>query len=211
MKKVVLFCRVSSTNDRQSYDRQVNDLTQYANTNNYEVAAVFAEKISGSTRNSARPELNRMIEFVNSNPDVEKVLCTELSRVGRDPLQVLQTIETLNQASISLYIQNYNIETLTADKEVNPLAQFLITILAEISRMEKSAILNRLRSGYDNHLKNNGDVGRKRGYRKSTDQMKNQYAEEIKLIGKDYSYSHISQLTGTNKNTLTKLKQMFLN
>lgn len=211
MKKVVLFCRVSSRSDRQSYDRQVNDLTEYANANNYEVAAVFSEKISGSTDNSARPVLNRMIEFVKSNPDVEKVLCTELSRVGRDPLQVLQTIETLNLASISLYIQNYNIETLTLEKEVNPLAQFLITILAEIARMEKSAIVNRLKSGYDNHRKNNGAVGRKRGYRKPADQLKLQYAEEIKLIGKGYSYTHINKLTGTNKNTLTKLRKMFLN
>ena len=212
MKKVVLFCRVSSTNDRQNYDRQVTDLTEYANTNNYEVSAVFAEKVSGSTRNSDRVELKRMIEFINSRSDIEKVLCTELSRIGRDPLQVLQTIEILNQASISLFIQNFQIETLTPNKEVNPLAQFLITILAEISRMEKSASVGRLRSGYYNYRKNkDGVVGRKRGYRKPSDQMKNQYAEEIKLIGKGYSYSHISQLTGTNKNTLTKLKQMFMN
>ena len=42
MKRVVLFCRVSSTNDRQNYDRQINDLTQLATTLNYQVEAVFA-------------------------------------------------------------------------------------------------------------------------------------------------------------------------
>lgn len=211
MKKVVLFCRVSSQNDRQSYDRQVSDLKVYAKANNYEVSAVFAEKVSGAKMNHERKELMKMVDYVNSH-QIDKVLCTELSRIGRAPLQVLQTLEILNQNKISLYIQNFNIETLTPAKEINPMSQFLVTILAEVARMEKTSIQNRLKSGYDNYRKNkNGVVGRKRGYRKPAGQMKDQYAEEIKLIGKGYSYGHISQLTGTNKNTLTKLKQMFLN
>jgi len=40
--------------------------------------------------------------------------------------------------------------------------------------------------------------------------MREQYAEEIKLIQKGYSYQHIFRLTDTNKNTLTKLKKMFV-
>lgn len=58
--------------------------------------------------------------------------------------------------------------------------------------------------------KNGGSVGRKVGFRKSDVEMKEPYSEEIKLIQKGYSYQHISQLTNTNKNTLTKLKQMFV-
>ena len=115
MQQVVILARVSSTTDRQSYDRQVNDLTQLAATQKYQVAGVFAEKISGATKNAARKELQNMIEFVNTNR-IDKVLVTELSRLGRDTLQVLQTIEILNQNKISLYIQNYNIETLTHKK-----------------------------------------------------------------------------------------------
>jgi DNA invertase Pin-like site-specific DNA recombinase len=62
MKKVVLFCRVSSTNDRQNYDRQINDLTVLAASLNYQVEAVFAEKISGAKKNTERKELMNMIE-----------------------------------------------------------------------------------------------------------------------------------------------------
>ena len=35
-----------------------------------------------------------------------------------------------------MYIQNYNIETLNEEGKVNAISQFLITILAEIARME---------------------------------------------------------------------------
>ena len=120
MKKVVLFCRVSSTNDRQNYERQINDLTQLAATQNYHVAGVFAEKVSGAKKNNERKELMNMIEFVNTQ-QIDKVLVTELTRLGRDPLQILQTLEILNDNKISLFIQNFNIETLTPKKEINPM------------------------------------------------------------------------------------------
>ena len=104
MKKVVLFCRVSSTNDRQSYDRQINDLNQLAESQGYYVASVFAEKISGAKKNVERKELLNMIEYINANY-IDKVMVTELSRLGRDTLQVLQTLEILNQNKISLFIR----------------------------------------------------------------------------------------------------------
>lgn len=209
MQQVVILARVSSLSDRQSYDRQVNDLTQLSATQNYHVAGVFTEKISGATKNAARKELLNMIEFVNSNR-IDKVLVTELSRLGRDTLQVLQTIEILNQNKISLYIQNYNIETLTPDKQINPMSQFLITILAEVARMERKTIENRLASGYQNFRNAGGVVGRKVGFKKSDEVMKEQYSKEIKMLKKGYSFTHINQITQTNKNTLTKLKKLFI-
>lgn len=210
MKRVVLFCRVSSNNDRQNYERQINDLTQFAIASNYKIEAVFAEKVSGIKKNSDRRELQNMIKYVNEN-QVDKVLVTELSRLGRDPLQILQTIETLNENRISLFIQTYNIETLLTNKTINPMSQFLITILAEIARMERRTIENRLSSGYQNYRQKGGLVGRKAGYKKSHQSMQEEYSEEIKMLRKGYSYQHISQITNINKNTLTKLKKLFLN
>jgi len=65
-----------------------------------------------------------------------------------------------------------------------------------------------LSSGYQNYRKNGGVVGRKQGYRKTHEDMQVQYAEEIKMLRKGYNYQHISQITNTNKNTLTKLNKM---
>lgn len=207
MSRVVIYARVSSTNGTQDYQRQINDLTAFANQNNCKVVKVFAEQISGAKKNSERPELIELIDFVNSNA-IDKVLVTELSRLGRDTLQTLQTIELLNQNKISLYIQNYNIETLTADKEINPMSQFLITILAEVARMERKTIRERVESGYKNHLANGGSVGRKVGYKKDNESMKAEYTEDIKLLRKGYSLRNIQKITGTSVNTLRKVKAL---
>ncbi len=209
MKKVVLFARVSSANDRQNYDRQIKDLTQLAVLHNYRVEAVFAEKVSGAKKNEDRQELMKMVDFVKQH-DIDKIMVTELSRLGRDPLQILQTLAILNEHKISLFIQTYNIETLTPEKDINPMSQFLITILAEIARMERKTIENRLSSGYKNYRMKGGIVGRKTGFRKSHDEMKEEYTEEIKMLKKGYSYQHIGQITRTNKNTLSKLKKLFV-
>jgi len=207
MKKCVIYARVSSTNGTQDYQRQINDLTSYAKVNNLLIDAVFAEKISGAKKNSERTELMKMIDYVHSN-NIEKILCTELSRLGRDTLQVLQSLEILNQNKISLFIQNYNIETLTDAKEINPMSQFLVTILAEVARMERKTIRNRCASGYANYLAAGGRVGRKEGYRKSQEEMKEQYLEEIKLLRKGYSLRNIQKITNTSVNTLRKLGEL---
>ena len=99
MEKVVLFCRVSSTKDRQNYDRQVNDLMQLATSRSYQVESVFAEKVSGVTKNHNRPELMKMVEYVNLH-HIDKIMVTELSRLGRDPLQILQTILSRHRTGV---------------------------------------------------------------------------------------------------------------
>ena len=148
MKKVVIFARVST--NIQDYERQVNELTSLSIQNNWIVSSTFCEKISGVKKNTERKELSNMIEYLRTN-NINMVLVTELSRLGRDTLQVLEVIEQLNKLGISLYIQNYNIETLKEDGSINPMSQFLITILAEVARMERKTIRERVESGYNNY------------------------------------------------------------
>ena len=203
--EVVLFARVST--NIQDYKRQINELTALAERNGWDIAASFAEKASGAKRNTERTELLRMVEYVEAN-HIDKVLVTELSRLGRNTLQVLEVIETLNSKGISLYIQNYSIETLTPEGKVNAMSQFLITILAEVARMERRTIRERVESGYNNFRANGGKVGRKQGYRKSDETMKGEYAEEIRLLKKGYSLRNVAKLTHTSINTLRKLSKL---
>ena len=205
MDKICIFARVSTS--VQDYDRQVNELTTLAQRNNWSVEAVFSEKISGAKKNNERKELSRMVEFVQAN-NINKVAVTELSRLGRDTLQVLEVIEQFNKLGISLYIQNYGIETLTENGEVNPMSQFLITILAEVARMERKTIRERVESGYKNYRANGGKVGRKEGYRKSEADMREQYAEEIRLLRKGISLRNISKITGVSINTIRKCQSL---
>ena len=203
MKTAVILARVSTM--VQDYDRQISELMEYAHNHGINVVKTFANKISGSKENQQRPEIMDMIEYVKSN-HVDKVLVLEISRLGRNTLEALKVIELLNQEKICLFVKNYNIETLDETSKTNPMAQFLITILLEVARMERCTIRQRMESGYRNHLNNGGSVGRKTGYRKSDEIMKEEYKEEAKLLRKGISLRNVNKITGTSINTLRKIK-----
>lgn len=205
MEKVVLYCRVST--QVQDYERQVSDLTQFAKKHQWEIAETFTEKKSGAKKNNERKELASLLSYARVHY-INRVLVTELSRLGRDTLQVLAAIDMLNKAKVSLYIMNYNIETLTPDGKVNPMSQFMITLLAEVARMERRTIKERMASGYNNFRANGGKVGRKTGYRKSDEDFRTQYKDVFRLLGKGVSLRDISKATGVSVNTVKRCKNL---
>ena len=205
MEKVVLYCRVST--QVQDYERQVSDLTQFAKKHQWEIAETFTEMISGAKKNNERKELASLLSYARVHY-INRVLVTELSRLGRDTLQVLAAIDMLNKAKVSLYIMNYNIETLTPDGKVNPMTQFMITLLAEVARMERRTIKERMASGYNNFRANGGKVGRKTGYRKSDKDFRTQYKDVFRLLGKGVSLRDISKATGVSVNTVKSCKNL---
>ena len=205
MKKAVILARVST--QQQEFERQINELTEFANRMNLQIVKVFANKISGAKKNEDRPEIQEMIEYVKNN-QIDKVLVLEISRLGRNTLEALKVIELLNEEKICLYVKNYNIETIDEEGKVNPMAQFLVTILLEVARMERTTIKQRMESGYANYRNTGGKVGRKEGFRKTTDQMKAEYVEELKLLRKGISLRNVSKITGTSVNTLRKVAEI---
>ena len=206
MVKTVIFARVSTSS--QEYERQVNELMALANGNTWSVEAIFAEKVSGAKSNSERAELIRMVNYIESN-HIDKVLVTELSRLGRDTLQVLEVIEMLNGKGISLYIQNYNIETLTKEGKVNAMSQFLITILAEVARMERKTIRERAESGYKNFRANGGKVGRKVGSVKSKERKQEEYAKVIRSLRAGKSIRDTAMICSVSISTVHRIKKEF--
>lgn len=208
MEKVVLLCRVST--QAQDYQYQVDLLTELAHNRGWEVLKVFANKVSGAKRNEDRPEIQDLLDYVRTNK-VDKVLCTEISRLGRSTLQALQTIEVLNQNGVCLYLANYGLETLDRNGKVSPAVSLICTILLEVSQMERGMIRTRMEMGYQEYLNRRKTedlpLGRPSTYRKSEDEYRSQYAKELTLLRKGISLRNVSQLTGTAVGTLRKLKQ----
>ena len=207
MDKVVLLARVST--QAQDYQRQVTELQEYCDRAGWEVTRVFANKVSGAKAVTERAEIVEMVEYIKSN-DVKRVVCLEISRLGRNTLEALKVINYLNENGVSLYVKNYNLETLI-DGKVNPVASLICTILLEIASMERLTIKERMTSGRNQYITKCREQGIKMGrpssYRKSDASYKEQYGKEISLLKKGISLRNVAQLTGTSVNTLRKLRQ----
>lgn len=199
----VIYARVSTNG--QDYERQLNDLRDYASRMGYNVVKEFAEKISGAKKVAEREALTELLSFVEAN-HIDKVLIYECSRLSRRVADFINIVDRLNESHISIYIHQNGLETLLADGKPNPIAQLVIGTLAQFNNMERTLIRSRMESGYNNYRSNGGVVGRKVGYRKSDDAMKEEYKEEIRLLRKGLSLRNVTKITGTSINTLRKVK-----
>ena len=209
MEKVVLLLRVST--NAQDYEYQHNTLSELCERKGWEIVKVFANKVSGAKKNEDRKEIVELIDFVKNN-HVDRVVATEISRIGRDTLEALKTIEFLSEHKVNLYLANYNIETLLPSGEVNPIARLILTICLEISSYERNLIRYRMKAGYEDYLKRRKEdkslrLGRSSEYRKSEEAYRQQYSKELSLLRKGISLRNVQQLTGTSVGTLRRLKQ----
>lgn len=203
--KAIIYARVSTAG--QDYDRQLVELKQYAARMGYDVVKTFSEKISGAKKVEERQAMTELLNYIEVNK-VDKVLIYECSRLSRRAVDFLSIIEIFNEKKISLYIHQNGLETLLPNGKINPIATLVLGILAQFNGMERSLIRSRMESGYNNFRRNGGVVGRKTGYRKTTEQLKEEYAEEIRLLKKGYSLRNIAKITHTSVNTLRKLNAL---
>jgi DNA invertase Pin-like site-specific DNA recombinase len=146
-----------------------------------------------------------LLSYVEAHK-VDKVLIYECSRLSRRAIDFLTVIEHLSSLKVSVYILQNGLETLMEDGSVNPIASLVLGIIGQFNSMERSLIRSRMESGYKHYRQQGGQVGRKVGYKKSDDDMRQQYSKEIQLLRKGLSLRNIQAITSTSVNTLRKLK-----
>jgi len=207
MDKVVILARVST--DRQEYQRQINELTAYCENVGWSVEEIFANKVSGAKRIEERKDILSLVEYGRKH-QIKRVVCLEISRVGRNTLEALKVIQYLTENGVSLFVKNYNLETLNANGKPNPITSLICTILLEIASMERLTIKERMESGRKQYIercrKEGIKMGRPSTYRKSVETYEEQYPKEIGLIRKGLSLKNISAITGTSINTVRKIR-----
>ena len=214
MKTAVIYARVSSTGERQSTERQVIDLTDYANKNGITICKTFEEHISGAKRNEERAVLSECIEYAINNR-VDVVLFSELSRCGRAVWEVLDTIRTLKDNGINAYFQKEGLSLFQEDGRESITLAITIAVLSSASQIERENLIFRLNSGrkvyVDKNLAETGKsgLGRKVGYRKPIEKKKEEYKEVLKLLKACYPIRKVAKLTDVTESTVKRLKREF--
>ena len=204
----VIYARVSSTTDRQTTDRQVADLKNYAAANHLEIVKVFEEKISGAKQNKDRQVLQEALEYCKQER-VDYLLSNELSRIGRNTFNVLETIKFLIDNNINLYLQKEKFTLLQDNGKPSPFAAIMLATLSTCAELERENIAFRLQSGRKQYIDKGGKLGRKEGTCKTTEQKKEEYAEVLRLLKKGISIRNIARLTDVGISTVQRLKKEF--
>ena len=204
MQQAVIFVRVSKK--EQDYQRQVEDLRAVAQNQAVQVVAEISEKISGAKRNQDREGIQQLLEMSRRGA-IQKVLVSEVSRLGRSTVEVLQIVEELTQLGVSIYVQNFGIETLKNGKR-NPVAQFMFTLLAEFARLERETLRERILSGMDEARRQGVTIGRPVGATEEKAVFLKKYAAVARQLRAGLSVRKTATLCAVAINTVRKVKAL---
>lgn len=205
MNKVALLTRVSTVD--QSNDRQITELKAYAADKNYEIIEIITETISGAKKNEERKGLQQILELA-SKKKINKVLIHEVTRLGRDTAQVLNTLENLHKVKVSVVVMNYHLETLNPDGSLNSMAQFLFTLLVDIGRMERMTLITRVKSGMQQAAKNGVHCGRPKGTTKDREKILTEYKKVVKYLNDGYTIRETATLCEIGTSTVMRVKKL---
>ena len=212
--RAAIYARVSSTGDRQSTERQVINLTDYATRNGLKVSNVYEEHISGAMKNHERPVLQECLSYCVEEK-INVLLLSELSRLGRNVDEVLANIRFAKENRLNIYFQKEAISIYGSDGKENPYLTIMIAVLGTCAQMERESIHYRLQSGRKVYIDKNiaatgkSGLGRKKGYHKPIETKKEQYKETLKLLRAGYPIRKVAKLTEVSESTVKRLKREF--
>lgn len=114
MKHVVIYARVSSnTMDQlESLKAQVSGLTKFVSGhNNWKLVDIHID-IASSKKGAVRPAFHKMIEECKAGL-TDIVVVKNISRLGRDTVEVLDAINTLRESQVRIIFKQEELDTLT--------------------------------------------------------------------------------------------------
>ena len=203
-----IYARVSSIGDRQSTERQVKNLTDYAASNQYEVKGIYEEHISGAKTNKERKVLTDCLTSAKEN-GIDWILFSEMSRCGRAIWEVLETIKFCADNSINIYFQKEGL-TLFRDGKVDSIMAIYISCLGFCAEKERENIYFRLSQGRELAMSKGVKMGRKKGSTKSREQKEQEYAKVIRLLRKGESMRNVAKLCEVSLSSVQRIKKEFL-
>lgn len=191
------YVRVSSI--KQNEERQL--------VRQHQDEKLFLDKISGSIPFEDRPQAKELLSAIQRG-EIKYVSVSSIDRLGRSTLNVLQTIDAFTKLGVVLKVDNLGLESLVAGKE-NPTFKLIVSVLANISEMERSTLRERQLEGIQIAKLKGTYKGREKGTTESREEILMKYKEVVKLLNKNnYTYLQIAKLTDCSKNTVIKVKKV---
>jgi len=188
-QRAAIYARVSTSD--QSCERQVTELTAFAERGGYDVIGVFKDTASGASAN--RIARNRVLDLAQAR-HIDAILVSELSRWGRSTQDLLDTLNRLagwNVSVVAMSGMTFEVET--------PHGRMMATMLAGIAQFERGLLSERVKSGLAAARARGKKLGRQTGQRPKSDKLA---PKVVQAVEDGRSYRWIARDLGISKNTV---------
>ena len=204
MTKAALYTRVSTK--KQNTDRQVAELQAYAQKQGFEVVLVVCETVSGSAKKVDRPGLEQVLDLARRG-EITEVVSLELSRLGRNAMDVRQIIVDLIELGVCTHIVNRGLRSLDPKRRKDSTVMLLLGVLADIAEMEKEQLVERINSGLDEARRKNKTLGRPKGSTLTGQELLELYPGVVKDLKGGLSLRKTAAFRKVSLDTVQRVKK----
>ncbi len=201
-KLTVAYSRVSSIG--QNVGRQSEG---FAATQSFD--RTYTDKISGIVPFGDRPSGERLMADCRAGI-IGEIHFWELSRLGRDTLDIIATIQFFVKACIQVIVQKEGIRLLDENGKLNPTASIIIAVLSALAGIERTNIRERQMEGIAVAKAQGRYLGRKHGTVESRERflVKPKSQRISRMLNEAYPVIHVAKLLGVSTTTVIKVKRM---
>lgn len=186
----MIFGYIRVSTEQQSLQNQKHKILEYAQQHKILIDEFIEMEIS-SKKSQKERKIDILLEKMGEG---DILICTELSRLGRNMLEILNLVEQFNQHKIKLVFTNQH-ELSTNQNEA--LSSLLLAIYGYFAQTEREIISERTKQGLSAARAMGKVLGRPKGAKNKT-RVLDPYKEEItRLLSIGVSQSSVLKIINT--------------
>jgi DNA invertase Pin-like site-specific DNA recombinase len=200
------YSRISTISQNSS--RQIANFKSHVE---FKAENLFVDKVQGNVPFLERPEASKLFDVV-TGPDKENVtiVVDSIDRLGRNLIDILNTIERFTANGINLKSIKEGFETLV-NGEKNPIAMVVVSVMGSIAEMERNRIKERTSEGIKIAQSLGKFKGRKVGSVQSKTRLLERHPNIVKKLNKGLTVREVSEIVGKSTTTVMKVKKVLKN
>ena len=174
---------------------------------NYDLT-IFDKGVSGKIPFSDRAGGGKLIQLVLAK-QVTEVSVEELSRLGRNTIDVLLTLKVFEDHQVNVVVKGMgNLQSIVNGKR-NPIWGLITSVMSSLYELERENIIESTEMGRRMYVMNGGKLGRKVGtFEDRSSFLKKEKTQKIiSLLEKGKSVRDISGRLGVSTKTVVKARK----
>ncbi|MCB0742942.1 MAG: recombinase family protein [Ignavibacteriae bacterium] len=177
--------------------------------NESEFDKVYVDKISGAISFFERPQGKKLVEGINQGK-LEEVHVLSIDRIGRNILDILTVCEFFTNHNVNLYVENIGMYSMVDGKQ-NPIFKMIVSVLGNVSEMERNNMLERQRQGIEIAKAKGVYKGRLYGSRMTPEEFLNKYKKVANELNNGESLRRAAALGGCSLGVAQRVKKAMNN
>lgn len=161
----------------------------------------FIDVCSGTIPFFERPQAKELIKFLKSNPDAI-VNIIAVDRLGRNTIDILQSVEYFKANNYNLKIENLGIDN------SSPIFELMVSIIGTLATQEKKTIAERCKQGIEIAKSKGLYTGRKKGTIDDREKILSKHSDIVLCLNQKMKITDISNVTKKTRATIYKVKSV---